>query len=42
MDIATIIGILLGFFIVISAIVAGGGGKMFIHLPSLAITMGGM
>jgi len=42
MDIATIIGILLGFFVVISAIVAGGGGKMFIHLPSLAITMGGM
>lgn len=42
MDIATIIGILLGFFVVISAIVAGGGGKMFLHLPSLAITMGGM
>ncbi len=42
MDIATIIGILLGFFVVISAIVAGGGGKMFIHLPSLAITIGGM
>jgi len=42
MDIATIIGILLGFFVVISAIVAGGGGKMFLHLPSLAITIGGM
>jgi chemotaxis protein MotA len=42
MDIATIIGILLGFFVVISAIVAGGGGKMFVHLPSLAITIGGM
>lgn len=42
MDIATIIGILLGFFVIVSAIVAGGGGKMFIHLPSLAITMGGM
>jgi chemotaxis protein MotA len=42
MDIATIIGILLGFFVVVSAIVAGGGGKMFIHLPSLAITIGGM
>jgi len=42
MDIATIIGILLGFFVVVSAIVAGGGGKMFLHLPSLAITIGGM
>ncbi len=42
MDIATIIGILLGFFVIVSAIVAGGGGKIFIHLPSLAITIGGM
>ncbi len=42
MDIATIIGILLGFFVIISAIVSGGGGKIFIHLPSLAITIGGM
>jgi len=41
-DIATIIGILLGFFVIISAIVAGGGGKMFLHIPSLAITIGGM
>jgi chemotaxis protein MotA len=42
MDIATIIGILLGFFVIISAILAGGGGKIFVHLPSLAITIGGM
>ena len=42
MDVATIIGILLGFFVIISAIVAGGGGRIFIHLPSLAITIGGM
>lgn len=42
MDIATIIGILLGFTVVTSAIVAGGGWQMFIHLPSLAITIGGM
>ncbi|MHC4460013.1 MAG: motility protein A [Planctomycetota bacterium] len=42
MDVATIIGILLGFFVIISAIVTGGGGKMFLHLPSLAITIGGM
>ncbi len=42
MDVATIIGILLGFFVIISAILSGGGGKIFIHLPSLAITIGGM
>ena len=42
MDIATIIGILLGFTVVTSAIVTGGGWQMFIHLPSLGITVGGM
>jgi len=42
MDIATIIGILLGFMVIISAIVTGGGWHMFIHLPSMAITIGGM
>jgi chemotaxis protein MotA len=42
MDIATIIGTLLGFVVVIGAIVAGGGAEMFLHIPSLAITIGGM
>jgi len=42
MDIATIVGILLGFFVIISAIVAGGGAETFVHIPSLAITVGGM
>ncbi len=42
MDIATIIGILLGFLVITSAIVVGGGWQMFIHLPSLGITIGGM
>jgi chemotaxis protein MotA len=42
MDIATIIGTLLGFVVVIGAIVAGGGAEMFFHIPSLAITIGGM
>jgi chemotaxis protein MotA len=42
MDIATIIGILLGFTVVTSAIVTGGGWQMFIHLPSMGITIGGM
>lgn len=42
MDIATIVGILLGFIVVVSAIVMGGGAAMFFHMPSLAITIGGM
>ncbi|MGD2094427.1 MAG: MotA/TolQ/ExbB proton channel family protein [Phycisphaerales bacterium] len=42
MDIATIVGILLGFMVIISAIVAGGGWEIFIHIPSMAITIGGM
>jgi len=42
MDIATIIGVVLGFFVVISAIVAGGGWQMFVNVPSLGITIGGM
>ncbi|MHC4646029.1 MAG: motility protein A [Planctomycetota bacterium] len=42
MDIATIIGILFGFTVITTAIVAGGGWQIFIHLPSMAITMGGM
>jgi chemotaxis protein MotA len=42
MDIATIIGILLGFMVITTSIVAGGGLQIFIHLPSLALTIGGM
>ncbi len=44
MDIATIIGILLGFFVIMVAIIGGSGGswQIFVNLPSLAITIGGM
>ena len=42
MDIATIVGTLLGFMVITTAIITGGGWQIFIHLPSLAITMGGM
>ena len=42
MDIATIVGIILGFTVIVGAIVSGGGWQMFIHLPSLGITIGGM
>jgi chemotaxis protein MotA len=41
-DIATIIGVLLGFMVITTAIVAGGGWQIFIHIPSMSITMGGM
>jgi len=42
MDVATIIGVVLGFIVITSAIVTGGGWHIFIHLPSMAITVGGM
>jgi chemotaxis protein MotA len=42
MDIATIIGVLLGFSVVVSAIVVGGGWQAFVNIPSLAIVVGGM
>ena len=42
MDIATIVGVFLGFVVVVGAIVVGGGWQSFVHIPSLAITVGGM
>jgi chemotaxis protein MotA len=42
MDIATIIGVMLGLTVVLGAIVAGGGWQSFVHIPSIAITIGGM
>jgi chemotaxis protein MotA len=42
MDIATIVGVILGFIVITGAIVTGGGWQIFIHLPSMAITIGGM
>ena len=42
MDIATIIGILLGFTVIVGAIAVGTGARMFVNLPSLGITIGGM
>ena len=42
MDIATIVGIALGFTIIVGSIIKGGGAMMFLHIPSLAITIGGM
>jgi len=44
MDIATIVGITLGFIVIVGAIVGGSGGswQIFFNGPSLAITIGGM
>lgn len=42
MDIATLVGITLGFITIILTIVSGGGAMMFIHIPSMAIVIGGM
>jgi chemotaxis protein MotA len=42
MDIATIVGVVFGFIVILGAIVSGGGWQIFIHLPSMAITIGGM
>lgn len=42
MDLATIIGLIAGFGLVTVAIISGGGGGVFIHIPSMMITVGGM
>ncbi len=42
MDIATVIGILAGFAVILLAILSGTGAGMFINLPSIGITVGGM
>ncbi|MBU1862866.1 MAG: MotA/TolQ/ExbB proton channel family protein [Candidatus Omnitrophica bacterium] len=42
MDITTLIGIIAGFALIVTAIFIGGGGTTFIHLPSFMITIGGM
>jgi len=41
MDIATIIGLILGFILVAAAIVTGGSPGAFIDLPSILIVIGG-
>jgi len=42
MDIATIIGVLFGFSVIIYSILAGAGPGTFFDIPSFAITIGGM
>ena len=42
MDIATIVGVVFGFIVIVGAIAVGGGAGMFVDIPSMAITLGGM
>lgn len=42
MDIATIVGLIFGFGVIIGAILLGGGAATFFHVPSLCIVVGGM
>lgn len=42
MDIATLIGVVVGFLVIVGAIVYGGGWQSFVHIPSLCIVVGGM
>jgi len=41
LDIATIVGIVVGLGLIIFTIITGEGAKMFIHLPSIMIVFGG-
>jgi len=41
MDISTLLGIIIGFGLVISAITMGGGASWFVNLPSAMIVLGG-
>ena len=42
MDIATIVGLLFGFAVIIAPIAMSGGGNAFVHIPSVCIVIGGM
>jgi chemotaxis protein MotA len=42
MDIATLIGVIAGFTLIIASILMGGGATAFIDIPSFMITVGGM
>ena len=42
MDIATIVGLILGFGVIMVSIAMGGGAMAFIDIPSMCIVIGGM
>lgn len=41
MDSTTLSGVILGVVLILGAIIAGGSGSSFIHIPSMMITFGG-
>ena len=41
MDIATVLGLVLGFGLIIGSIAIGGGAMVFVHIPSMGIVIGG-
>ncbi len=42
MDIATILGLIFGFGVILASLVMGGGAMAFIDIPSIIIVVGGM
>ena len=42
MDLATIVGLVFGFAVIIGTIALGGGALSFLHIPSMCIVIGGM
>lgn len=42
MDIATVIGLIFGFGVIIASIAMGGGAMIFVHVPSFVLVVGGM
>ena len=41
MDLTTLLGTIFGIVLIVGAIVSGGSGDAFIHIPSMMITFGG-
>ncbi len=41
MDIATVLGLVLGFGLIIGSIAIGGSAMVFVHVPSMCIVLGG-
>lgn len=42
MDVATIVGLILGFSVIITTLMMGGGVAIFIDIPSMVVVVGGM
>lgn len=42
MDIATILGLIFGFGVIVASIAMGGGAMIFVHIPSFILVVGGM